>query len=225
MCVHLSVLCCTCTQEHKKTVACVIGIDWLKLQACTCHVMGVVCSSVCTSSSQAKQVVGLGYSQSCLRMGNGCGNGQWSGIDAVIVSIPKRGDLYVCDNWHGISLLDVVDKLCARLMLQRLQRIGEGILPDSQYGFRKGRGCVDMIFAARQLFGKIREHNDSLFVLFVDLEKAYNQVPRWALWFSIYFSAMVANWRELSPEAGVNMKYKHGRKLVGTAQENHVLSV
>ena len=54
MCVHLSVLCCTCTQEYKKTVACVIGIDWLKLQACTCHVMGVVCLSVCTSSSQAK---------------------------------------------------------------------------------------------------------------------------------------------------------------------------
>ena len=39
-------------------------------------------------------------------------------------------------------------------------------------GFRKGRGCVDMIFATRQLVEKCREHDDSLFILFVDLQKA-----------------------------------------------------
>jgi len=33
-----------------------------------------------------------------------------------------------------------------------LQLIAEKVLPESQCGFRKGRGCVDMIFTARQLF-------------------------------------------------------------------------
>ena len=33
--------------------------------------------------------------------------------------------------------------------------------------------------------------------------------------FNIYFSAMVAHWRGHCPQAGVNVKYKHGRKLVG----------
>ena len=34
--------------------------------------------------------------------------------DAVVVPIPKKGDLHDCDNWRGISLLDVVGKLLAR---------------------------------------------------------------------------------------------------------------
>ena len=54
---------------------------------------------------------------------------------------------------------------------------------DSQCGFRRGRGCcMDMIFAARQLVEKCRDHNNTLFVLFVDVKKAYNSVPRPALW-------------------------------------------
>ena len=31
--------------------------------------------------------------------------------DAMLVPIPKKGDLMLCDNWWGISLLDVVGKL------------------------------------------------------------------------------------------------------------------
>ena len=55
-------------------------------------------------------------------------------------------------------------------------------LPESQSGFRKGRGCADMIFVARQLVEKARERGESLYVLFVDLRKAYDSVPRQALW-------------------------------------------
>ena len=102
--------------------------------------------------------------------------------DAVIVPIPKKGDLRECDNWRGISLLDVAGKVFARVIQERLQVIANDILPESQCGFRKGRGCTDMIFAARQLVEKCREHDDALFVLFVDLRKAYDSVPRSALW-------------------------------------------
>ena len=102
--------------------------------------------------------------------------------DAEIVPVPKNGDLQSCDNWRGISLLDVVGKLFARIIQERLQHIAEDILPESQCGFRKGRGCCDMIFVARQLVEKAREHQDLLFTLFVDLRKAYDSVPRLALW-------------------------------------------
>ena len=91
--------------------------------------------------------------------------------DAVIVPIPKKGDLMNCDNWHGISLLDVVGKVFARIIQNRLQAIAEDILPESQCGFRRGRGCTDMVFVARQLVEKCREHNDTLYVLFVDLKR------------------------------------------------------
>ena len=94
--------------------------------------------------------------------------------DAVVVPIPKKGDLKQCDYWRGICLLDVVGKVLGRIVQGRLQVIAEKILPESQSGFRKGRGCADMIFVARQFVEKAREHGESLYVLFVDLRKAYD---------------------------------------------------
>ena len=91
----------------------------------------------------------------------------WKNAD--VVPIPKKGDLQHCDNWRGISLLDVVGKLFARVIQEHLQVIAEKVLPESQCGFRKGRGCCDMIFVAWQLLEKAREHQDFLFTLFVDL--------------------------------------------------------
>ena len=102
--------------------------------------------------------------------------------DAEIVPIPKKGDLRDCNNWRGISLLDIVGKLLGRILQGRLQLIAEKVLPESQCGFCKGRGCVDMIFTVRQLFKKSREHDESSFVLFVDLHKTYDSVSREALW-------------------------------------------
>ena len=69
--------------------------------------------------------------------------------NAEVVPIPKKGDLQSCENWRGISLLDVVGKVFARVIQERLQVIAERLLPESQSGFRKGRGCCDMIFVAR----------------------------------------------------------------------------
>ena len=97
--------------------------------------------------------------------------------DAQIVPIPKKGDLHQCDNGRSISLLNVVGKVFARIMQERLQTIAERVLPESQCGFRSGRGCIDMIFTARQMIEKAGEHNDTLFILFVDLQKAYDSVP------------------------------------------------
>ena len=102
--------------------------------------------------------------------------------DALLVPIPKKGDLTQCDNWRGISLLDVVGKLFTKVVQVRLQRVAEEVLPDSQCGFRAGRGCADMVFCTRQLVEKAREHNTTLYLLFVDLRKAYDSVPREALW-------------------------------------------
>ena len=69
--------------------------------------------------------------------------------------IPKKGDLSNCDNWRGISLLDVVGKV---IVQDRLQQLAEEELPESQCGFRKGRGCTDMTFVVCQLVEKTWEH-------------------------------------------------------------------
>ena len=44
----------------------------------------------------------------------------WS--DAILIPIPKKGDRSKCDNWRGISLLEVVGRVMARILQERLQR-------------------------------------------------------------------------------------------------------
>jgi hypothetical protein len=60
--------------------------------------------------------------------------------------------------------------------------IEQGLLPESQCGFRKERGTTDMIFAARQLQDKCQEQNVDLFTTCVDLTKAFDTVSREGLW-------------------------------------------
>ena len=102
--------------------------------------------------------------------------------NAVIVPIPKKGDLLECDNWRGISMLEVVGKILPRVIQDRLQEIVEEEVLESQCGFRKRRGCVDMIFVVRQLAERVVEHCTKHFILFIDFQKAYDSVPRKALW-------------------------------------------
>ena len=59
--------------------------------------------------------------------------------------------------------------------------MAEEVLLDSQCGCRRGRGCVDMIFGARQMIEKAIEHHTKHQDL-VDLRKAYDSVPCRALW-------------------------------------------
>ena len=56
----------------------------------------------------------------------------------------------------------------------------KGLIPESQCGFRKDRGTIDMIFTARQLPEKCKEQNVDILVYmtFVDLTKAFDTVSR-----------------------------------------------
>ena len=106
-------------------------------------------------------------------------------MDAVIIPIPKKGNLSSCDNWRGIALLEIVGKVAASVIQGRLQRLAERELPDSQCGFRKSRSCTDTTFVVRQLTEKAQEHQMKLFTIFIDLKKAYDSVPRKALWMAM----------------------------------------
>lgn len=99
--------------------------------------------------------------------------------DAKIVTLYKnKGDRSDCNNYRGISLLCIVGKLYARVLLARLQQLAERVYPESQHGFRAERSTVDMIFSLRQLQEKCREQQKPLYVAFIDLTKAFDLVSR-----------------------------------------------
>ena len=67
--------------------------------------------------------------------------------------LPKKGDLTICSNWRGITLLSVPGKLFARIIAARLYQYAETkhILLEWQCGFRGGRSTIDMILTIRMI--------------------------------------------------------------------------
>ena len=58
-------------------------------------------------------------------------------------------------------------------------------IDDMQFGFVPGRGTSDAIFIFRQLQEKYFVSNKPLYIAFVDLEKAFDRVPRKVLWWAL----------------------------------------
>ncbi|XP_050344603.1 uncharacterized protein LOC126769729 [Nymphalis io] len=103
--------------------------------------------------------------------------------DAIICKLYKaKGDVSDCSSYRGISLLSSAGKILAHIINSRLSELAEQHLPESQCGFRPSRGAVDAISIVRQLQEKSLEHQQPLFMCFVDLEKAFDRVPHEALW-------------------------------------------
>ena len=58
----------------------------------------------------------------------------------------------------------------------------KGLLPEEQCGFRPNRSTTDMMFVVRRLQKIGRKAGVSLFMCFIDLQKAYDTVDRTLLW-------------------------------------------
>ena len=92
-------------------------------------------------------------------------------------------------NYRGLKLTEHVMKVMERIvdgMIREMIAIDE-----MQFAFVPGRGTTDAIVIIRQLQEKFLTRNDlndknlTLFFAFVDLEKAFDRVPRKVLWWAM----------------------------------------
>ena len=97
--------------------------------------------------------------------------------ESLMIHIFKqKGDILECGNHRGIKLTEHGLKVLERILDERLREIVK--IGRQQYGFIKGRGTVEAIFIVRQLQEKRLEGNQKLYCAFIDLEKAYDRIPR-----------------------------------------------
>jgi hypothetical protein len=106
----------------------------------------------------------------------------------VICPIYKKGDQTEPGNYRPITLGSSIDKLYNSVLNARLMACLEetGGLHEAQQGFRPGRSAVDNVFMLRACLDARLQAKLNTYILFLDIEKAYDRVWRggllWQLW-------------------------------------------
>ena len=93
--------------------------------------------------------------------------GEWPTpwTQSLIITLPKKGNLQLCQNYRTISLISHSSKVMLKVILNRLKPQAEEIIAEEQAGFRAGRSTTEQIFNLRvwhaALWATMRKYNIS----------------------------------------------------------------
>ena len=107
-------------------------------------------------------------------------------------------------------------KVWEKILEGRLRNIVE--IDENQFGFQQGKSTVDAIFVMRQLQERYGWGKKELFHIFVDLEKAFDRVPREAIVWTLRKQNVPERLITLILALYVNSRSKV-KALAGTSEE------
>ena len=99
---------------------------------------------------------------------------------SVFITIPKKGSVKKCSNYHTIALITHPSKVMIKILQARLQQYMNHELPCVQAAFRKGRGNRDQMANICRIIEKPREFQKN--ICFIDYTKAFDCVDHNKLW-------------------------------------------
>ena len=111
--------------------------------------------------------------------------GEWPTrwTQSLIITLPKKDNLQLCQNYRIISLISHSNKVMLKVILNRLKPLAENIIAEEQAGFRAGR--TKQIFNVKIFCEKFLQHQQDIYHAFIDFKKAFDRVLHSALWASM----------------------------------------
>ena len=110
--------------------------------------------------------------------------GEWRTpwTQSLIITLPKKGNLQLCQNYRTIRLISHSIKVMLKVSLNRLKPQAEEIIAEEQAWIRARRSTTEQIFNLRILCEKYLQHQQNLYHVFIDFKKAFDRVWHAALW-------------------------------------------
>ena len=98
--------------------------------------------------------------------------------DALVIPIPKSGNLNLVQNYRPISLLPLPGKILEKLMHKQLMMYidDNSLLTDYQHGFRKAHSCIHSVAQLTNFIDKKLDSRTPTLAAFVDFRKAFDCV-------------------------------------------------
>ena len=110
-----------------------------------------------------------------------------------MIPLPKKTNAVECEDHRTISLIPHASKIMLKILAKRIESKSREFIGKNQFGFRKGCGTRQAIGVMRMLCERSIEHGNSVYICFVDFEKAFDRV-NWAKMMSVLKSIHI-DWK------------------------------
>ena len=97
-------------------------------------------------------------------------------LKSMFIAIPKKPNTMDCGSYTTISLMSHTLKLFLKIILQCVRRKLIPQISDYQPGFMPNRGTKNAIFTLRMLCERAIEHQQNVFLCYIDYHKAFDKV-------------------------------------------------
>ena len=110
--------------------------------------------------------------------------GEWltTWIQSLVTTLPKKGNWQLYQNYKTTSLISHPSKVMLKIILSRIQPQAEEIIAEEQAGFRAGWSTTEQICNRRILCEKYLQHQQNLYHVFIDFQRAFDRIWHEALW-------------------------------------------
>ena len=110
-------------------------------------------------------------------------------LSGTTVFLFKKKDPKKLDNYRPVTLLNIIYKIWAIVITNRISPLMNHITSEMQTAYKKGRSTLDVLALVNNHMNK----DDNASLILIDLSKAFDRINRKVLWTTLYESGIPIN--------------------------------